>query len=198
MSKTLSDGEAQSEYDRAKIDLNMLRGQIAPRLRHLVLNKIVLYAILSGVICAVLASYLPVGEMTISSVVANGFTFASIAMGSCISAIVLSLGLPGAERLRKWSNMNGPIKGKSVLSDLVFALTWAALAQVALILVCVLATLFGGNLPLAPESMTVTHWLGLAISLIVFLYAVLELVVVVQTLVQIGVMIIVEERTALK
>jgi hypothetical protein len=186
---------AQAEYDRGLIDLKLWRGQIVPRLPALFLDKIVLISVVIGATFATLACYLPVGEMAISAVVANGIMFASIAMGSCISAIVLSLGLPGTERLHRWSNMKGNTADKSALSELIFSLTWAALAQIGLILVCGLATLFGGDLSLAPDPMPLSHWAGLGLGLTVFIYALLELVVVVQTLVQIGVMIIVEERT---
>ena len=160
------------------------------------LSWVPLAALLLGGAVTAVAPGLPVGVMPISTILSNGFTFASIAMGACISAIVLSLGLPGAERLRRWAREPGTLPGKSALSDLVFVIVWAALAQLLLIMVCVAALLFGGDLPLAPSPMIPSHAFGLWVGLAAFFYAVLELFVVVTTLLQMGVMIIAEEQRA--
>ena len=72
----------------------------------------------------------------------------------------------------------------------------AHLAQLLLIMVCVAALLFGGDLPLAPSPMIPSHAFGLWVGLAAFFYAVLELFVVVTTLLQMGVMIIAEEQRA--
>lgn len=84
----------------------------------------------------------------------------------------------------------------NALSDLVFALVWAALAQLMLIVVCVVAMLFGGAGPLAPSGLSWTHWIGLVAGLLVFYYALFELFVVVNTLSQVGAVIAEEERRA--
>jgi hypothetical protein len=62
--------------------------------------------------------------------------------------------------------------------------------------VCVLAELFGANLPVAPPGMIPTHGVGLWLGLSAFFYALFELVVVVTTLIQMGVLIIAEEQKA--
>lgn len=175
-------------------DLRLFHGQVLPRLRELLSHWAIYVAIAAGVLAAIMAPGLPAGALKIADVTTVGFTFASIAMGACVSALVLSLGLPGTERLRRWAKMGGTTPGKSALSDLVFVVVWAALCQLGLILVCVLATLFGGNLPLAPAGLSVTHSVALAAGLTVFFYALLELIVVVSTLSQMGVMIIAEEQ----
>ena len=176
-------------------DLHLFRGQVAPRWREILLSWVTFGAIGAGVASALVAPLLPVADLKISAIVSAGFTFASISMGACISGLVLSLALPGAERLRNWARLKGTTPGKSALSDLIFTLAWAGLAQVALVITCVLATLLGGDLQVSPSNAWLSHRIGLAAGLLVFFYAVFELVVVIQTIMQIGVIVIIEERS---
>jgi hypothetical protein len=180
--------------DSAALDLRLVRGQIFPRRSTLVKAWAFWLAILAGVAFATSADRLPIASIKISEAVTDGFAYASITLGACFSAIVLSLGLPGTERLRRWSVLDGAVKGKSALSDLIFVLVWAALAQILLILTCVFALIFGGDISLAPKGMWPSHRIGLFLGSSFFFYAVFELVTVVQTLSQMGVIIIFEER----
>ncbi|KQR20074.1 hypothetical protein ASF79_10755 [Agreia sp. Leaf335] len=115
-------------------------------------------------------------------------------MGACIAAIVLALGLPGAARIKRWARLPGTTKNKSALSDLIFVLVWATLCQIGLVGTCVIALALGGPIALAPANITWSHSLGLALGFSTFFYAVAELFVVVQTLSQMGVVIIDEEQ----
>lgn len=141
------------------------------------------------------ASVLPSSSMTISSVAAIGFAYASITVAACVSAVVLSLGLPGADRLRKWAR-HGATADKSALSELVFVLVWACIWQLLVIVACVLALLFGGDGPIYPPGASIVHAIGLTFGLWVFFYALFELFVIVETLWQIGAVIIAEERAS--
>lgn len=181
--------------ESASKDLKLLRGQVMPRGRQLIVSWVPLAALLAGAGLAIALPELPSASMQISTVAGYGFTFASIAMGACMSALVLSIGLPGARRLRQWSLLSGATPGKSALSDLIFVLVWAAIAQIGLTLVCVCALAFGADLPVAPKGMLPSHAVSLGIGFAVFFYSVFELVVVIQTLSQIGVLIIFEERS---
>ena len=81
-------------------DLRLFRGQILPRVGELFKHWAPWSALVAAGIVALVAQYLPGGGLRITDVAGVGFTFASIATGACISGIVLSLGLPGASRLR--------------------------------------------------------------------------------------------------
>lgn len=139
------------------------------------------------------APVLPASGLSISSVASTGFAYTSITVAACVSAIVLSLGLPGADRLRKWARQ-GQTADKSALSELVFVLVWACAWQLFVVVVCVLALLFGGDGPLAPPGFSITHRIFLAVGMWVFFYSLLELFVIVQTLWQIGAVVVSEER----
>lgn len=172
------------------------RGQVWPRRREIVREWPPYVAALAfAITSSLLAPVLPAGSLTIVEVATTGLTFASIAVGACATAVVLALGLPGGDRLRRWAKHDTKAD-MNALSDLVFALVWAALAQLMLIVVCVVAMLFGGEGPLAPSGLSWTHWIGLAVGLLVFYYALFELFVVVNTLSQVGAVIAEEERRA--
>ena len=183
-----------SDLRSSERDLFLVRGQVLPRLRRLVLDWVPALALGVSVGLALLLPRLPGAVLPIREAAGVGVTFASIAMGACIAATVLAVGLPSPERLRRWANLRGSTPGKSALSDLVFVLVWASLAQTALIATSVLAMAFGNDLPLAPTGMSIFHAFGLWLGLFVFFYALFELVVVVQTLSQMAVMVIAEEQ----
>lgn len=175
-------------------DLHFLQGQVWPRRRELLRSKSFWLALVIAPIATMLVFQSPGGSIPISEAASAGLTFSSISFGACFSATLLAIGLPGAQRIKNWSTASGSVDGKSVLSDLIFVLVWAALSQVALVITCSLALIMGGNIPTAPLSPLLTHTLLLSISLFVFIYAILELLIVVQTISQIGVVIIAEEN----
>lgn len=177
-----------------KIDLTLGR-QIWIRRRRLLLTWQPYVAAAIAVASALGAPALPSASLPISTVASIGFAYASITVAASVSAIVLSLGLPGAGRLRKWAR-HGHSANRSALSELIFVLVWSGIWQLSVIVACALALLFGGDGPLAPPAMTVPHRIGLICGLWVFYYALLELFVVVETLWQIGAVIVDEERRA--
>ncbi|WP_189349621.1 hypothetical protein [Zhihengliuella salsuginis] len=176
------------------LDLRLFRGQIWPRRRQLVSSWAPYISMMLAILVSLALPFLPAASTKISDAASHGLTFSSISVGACFTSLVLSLGLPGARRLRDWSRRRGALEGKSVLSDLVFVLVWAGLSQLSLIFVCVFAMLFGGDLEMAPVGMYLSHFVTLIAGMFAFFYAVFELVIVIQTLSQIGVIIIAEEQ----
>lgn len=177
-----------------ELDLRLVRGQILPRWRQVVRTWETLIAAVPAILLASFSQFLPSAELPIDSIAYLGFTFAAISTGAGFSAIILSLCLPGADRLHRWSNQPGTLENKSALSDLVFVLVWSTLIQVSLVACCALATAFGGDLSFAPPGMSNVHRISIGAGMFVFFYAIVELVIVVQTLCQVGVVIIAEER----
>lgn len=187
---------ADAEVEAARADLRFLRGQVLPRRRQLLRSWAPYAALVSALGITFALPVLPAATMRIMDAAGYGLTFASISMGACFSAIVLSIGLPGTSRLRLWSLRNGVTPGKSALSELIFVLVWAALWQVLLIVTCVVSVAFGGGYPLGAPAAAYSHVFGLVVGFFVFFYCVFELLIVIQTLTQVGVMIIAEERIA--
>ncbi|WP_147793968.1 hypothetical protein [Cellulomonas sp. Y8] len=178
----------------AERDLRFVRGQVWPRRREIIAHPAFGLAGASAVVVALAVDHLPVGGMRINELADIGFTFAAIAFGACVSATVLSIGLPGARRARLWSRAAGSVPGKSALSDLIFVLAWASVCQFVLIVTCSLAVAFGGDIDVAPAGMLTSHRVALALGLFSAFYAFAELLIVILTLSQIAVVIIAEEQ----
>lgn len=183
------------ERERALHDLRIVRHQLLPRWKQVVLSWSTAFAVILSIATTVAAAMLPVRGMPIASVAGIGLTYASISMAGCVSGLVLALALPGSSRLRKWARMAGTTPNKSMLSDLIFSFFWAACCQLSVLFVSLLATAIGGPLLVgAPSPLPILHVVALIASLFVFYYALAQLYVVLQTLVQVGVLVILEER----
>lgn len=137
---------------------------------------------------------LPVGRALINDIAGDLINVAAISIGACFTSIVLVIALPGEARIRRWATYRGTRQDRSTLSDLVFAIFWASLSQLVLILTCVVATIAGSGLSLAPTELQFSHLLGLIGGSFAFYYALAQLYVVLQTLVQLSVVIIREEQ----
>lgn len=159
-------------------------------------SKVLWMALGLGVIVTVLIAWLPVAKAPINDVAGIGLTYASISAGVCITALTFALALPGEERMTRWAKAEGAeAEGASALGDLVFSLFWAALSQIGLVLYSVGAILAGYSFALWPGDGSWIHIAGLYFGLATFFYAVLELTVVLQTLVQIAVIFVFEEKS---
>lgn len=169
--------------------------QIAPRLSSIVLSGSSLFALIAAILATGGIVLLPVRSTPIADIAGVGLTYASVSLAACLSGLVLSLALPGEQRLRRWARMKSERSGKSLLSDLVFTFFWASCCQLGVLLVCFTAIVFGGPLLVGePQPLPVSHVTGLFIGLFVGFYSVAQLYVVLQTLVQVGVLVILEEQ----
>lgn len=115
-----------------------------------------------------------------------GLSYASIALGACITAAVLVLSIPSAERVERWVQTSSPGSEFSHFSDLVFVFTWSAVAQLLVIGVSLGAYLFGGDVLMAPAHPRWTHIVALAVTLTITLYAFWQLMTVIATLSQVA------------
>ena len=169
--------------------------QIAPRLSSIVVSGSSLFALMASILATGGIVLLPVRSTPIADIAGVGLTYASVSLAACLSGLVLSLALPGEQRLRRWARMKSARSGKSLLSDLVFTFFWASCCQLGVLLVCFAAILFGGPLLVGePQPLPVSHVTGLFTGLFVGFYSVAQLYVVLQTLVQVGVLVTLEEQ----
>lgn len=190
-----ADDEVAARRGNALRDLDVFRSQVVPRARQILMNWTVLVAVLGAVLITWGIAVLPARYTRIADFAGMGLTYASISLAACVSGLVLSLALPGENRLRKWSHMAGVVDGKSLLSDLLFTFFWAACAQLAVLLVSFGSVIFGGTLLIGePGPLPVPHVASLIFSFAIVMYSVAQLFVVLQTLVQVGVLVIFEEQ----
>ncbi len=185
---------SDSPVSGAARDLSAIN-QIAPRLSSIVLSGSTLFALIAAILATVGIMLLPVRNTPIADIAGVGLTYASVALAACLSGLVLSLALPGEQRLRRWARMDSARSGKSLLSDLVFTFFWASCCQLGVLLVCFAAIVFGGPLLVGePQPLPASHIAGLLLGFLVGFYSVAQLFVVLQTLVQVGVLVILEEQ----
>jgi hypothetical protein len=161
------------------------RGQVLPRLDTMGKSPVLWLPVLSGLIVPWIVSCWVSIDTPISDVAGTGMNYAAIGFGACITGAVLGISLPGPGRVNLWAKIE-TTKGFSGYSDLVFALTWAALAQLGVVVVCILVIIVGGDEHLLPLDPKEEHLVLLGISLAIFLYAVVQLLVLVQTISQLG------------
>lgn len=181
----------QNEHLRA---LLLGRGQILPRLKYILKHPAFIVSVVSAGAIAIFVDKLPLAGIKIYNLAETGLTFSSISLGVCFTTAALTLGLPGHQRLSRWSNTDGELPDSSVFTDLLFVVVWSALCQLALILTCTLAIIFGGELHVFPASSGRLQRVMIFSSSLVFFYSLAELFLVLLTFSQLGNIIAIEER----
>lgn len=167
------------------------RGQVLPRSRQVFWNKRVAMSLTAAAIAPIVAGVAPVKDLGIQVLATAWLTYAALAFGACVTGAVLVLTLPSKEQTRIWATTARSDKAThSNLSDLLFVFTLSALLQLAVAATCGLAFVLGGDLPVWPDNVYVTHALLLSMSILLVAYALLQLIVVVRTISQIGVVLI--------
>jgi hypothetical protein len=169
------------------------KNQVWKRRKSLLRDRAPWIALALALVLTSLSGWLPFGEVPIPELAGAGLSYAALSLGACVAGCTLALGIPGEKRLERWSKIKGEGKPFSSLSDLVFVFAWAAMAQVAVILVAFLAFVFGYRSTIHPAGAEFSHVTALFVALAVCFYALLELTAVIRTLVQVAGAIIREE-----
>lgn len=165
------------------------RGQVWPRRARLFAHRRVALALLAAVATAALAPMLPLRHVTVTDLATAGLGFAALAFGAAVSGSVLVLTAPAPE-LKDWAKTGSPGSDHSDYSDLIFAFTWSAMAQIGVVIVCVLGLVFGGGRQVASAGAWPVDYVWLGLAATVFYYAVAQLIVVVETISQIAFVLI--------
>ncbi len=168
------------------------RGQVAGRIGRLVRDRVLLLSVLLAAATTAAVRWLPLRELKISEVAAAGLSFGSLAFGACVTGAVLSISLAPAERVVAIATRGLPGQPFSHYSDLIFVFTWSAMAQLGVVMASLIALAIGGGGLVGPAQPYVTHTLLVFLALSVTIYAVAQLFTVVNTISQLGVVIIAE------
>lgn len=183
--KPLTDAQKRNRY---------VRGQVLPRSGGVFLSwRFAVPGLLGFALAFVLPRVCSI-DAQIGGIASAGLNYSAISFGACITGAVLAIGLPSEERVSRWASAVPKGKDFSVYSDLVFALTWAAYSQLAVLVVSIAASVVGDDETILPDNPYPSHLLLLALSLWVFLYGVLQLLVLVSTISQLGNVIDSEQR----
>jgi hypothetical protein len=170
-----------------RADNKLLRGQVLPRARELLLDKQWFGVIPVAIaFCAAFSSSLA-KDLVINDVALAQVSVASLSFGACVTGTVLSLTL-SAERARAWATTRrNPTARFSNLSDLVFVFIWSAFCQLAVVFAAFAAIAVGGHRLIYVPNPGLGERVLLFADVLVTTYAFFQLVSVLRTLLQIGV-----------
>ncbi len=178
--------------------VHLVRGQIAPRLRGVLLQLRVLIASVLGLLLAVAAPRLPLKDVAVSELAGAGLAYAGLSVSACLTGAVLAISLP-SQQARTWAVTPTQPGGRfSHYSELIFNFVWSGLLQLAVAAMAVAGYVFGGNQNvLPPDPWPINYlWIGLAFSL--FVYALTQLLTIFATVAQVGHVLIVQYNADLR
>lgn len=130
-------------------------------------------------------SLFPISQARCDELAQATLAYAAISFGAAITGMGFTLALPGEDRIRRWSK----VQGHNDFQELVFVFTWSAVSQLAVIVVCLLAMVFGYKVPAGSNPLL------LACALSVVCYSIFELYSVVKSVTQLTRAISAEERS---
>lgn len=188
--------------DKKPVDLHnyqrmnrLWRGQVLPRLWDKCFPaKVIIPCAVIGTGLGFLLGVLPGGSISIFTLASHGTTYATASLALCLTVLVLIIGLPGQNRVREWARRNRRDGESNSYTELVFSVLWAALAQMGFLIACWLNILFGGELPVVPDGIWISHRIALSASLTFAAYAIAELHSVLATVSQLAVVMVREAR----
>lgn len=183
--------------EEAAIRRNLyFRGQVLPRAKTLLWSRPPAVTVLMGLAAGLVLPSTVTIPTKISDLATVGINYAALSFGASVTGAVLAISLPSEDRVRRWASNRYDDDNLSSYSDLVFALTWAALAQLAVLAVSITAIVIGGDEPLIPANAYLTHKIALGLALAIFAYGVLQLLTLISTISQLGNLIDFEEWQA--
>ena len=162
------------------------RGQVWPRRGEYFTRWRLGLPLVVGLGFSFLIPLVGVVDVPIKDLAGVGINYAALSFGACITGAVLAIGLPSESRVRRWASRRDPVTDLSSYSDLVFALTWSAMAQLQLLAVSILSVVVGQDVDVVPPSPWITHRVLLGVAVFSFLYAVVQLLTLVSTISQLG------------
>ncbi len=175
--------------------LRFFRGQVAPRLLNDCFHWKSLLASIAIALPLLLAiGFSPADSMPVQDAASLGMSFGAVSFGACLTVAILTIGLPGAERARRWANKDRKLGSSNAYTELLFNITWSALVQLGLIFLAVASAAIGGAAGLAPAELLSWHSAILLVCTFWFGYSLVELLHVLLALSQMGVVIVSEER----
>lgn len=121
-------------------------------------------------------------------------SYSSISFSACLTALVLSLTIPGNDRIGRWaSHENDKIESNAYL-DLVIGIAFSALAQIILLGHTLLFSIIQGPQPLSETPKAPNDYIFiLSLSFLVF-YSFTRIYVVLETVWQVAQLISEEEK----
>lgn len=174
---------------------HLWRGQVRPRIPTVFRLKIVTICVLMGLGATFIVFFVPRGSVSVQGLSEAGMSIGAVTFSGCLTVLVLTVGLPSEERIKRWARSDVRNGESNHFSELVFSVAWACLTQIILILVCLFSLVVGGDNDIAPHDPRITHIVILCLSCSWFFYSVWELITVLTTVIQVANVMAAEARS---
>lgn len=162
--------------------------EVCPRLPKLLKDPTFIISIVLGLIFYVTIKikpdFFPISQAYCDQLAQAALAYAAISFGAAIAGMGFTLALPGEDRIRRWSKDSE----HNDFVELVFVFTWSAVSQLLVIVICLLAMVFGYKVVAGSNPVL------LAASLSAVCYSIFELYSVVKSVMQLARAISVEEK----
>lgn len=173
------------------------RSHVWLRRRALIRDRAPWASLLLALVFTAVAPVLPLGAMPVESLADMGLLYAALSFAAAIAGVGIAFGVPGSDRIHRWSQLSAPDSPFPAFSNLAFVFTWAAMVQVGVVVVAFLAIAFGRGYTVAPVGLNPfeapLHYSALLVALWLWWYALFELTAVIRTVMQVTNAIVIEE-----
>ncbi len=170
--------------------LRFWRGMIFPNWRQVFLSSLNGSALIVAGLLLLMVRLGGGSGLTISSVAGVALGFAGVGAAASVAALTLTLGFAQGMPSESWVFRDVLPRGGTPLESLARVFAWAGTVQLALVGVAALALALGGDRLLLPKAASWLHVAGLYGGLVVFVLALLQVFVVLQTLAQLSILLV--------
>ncbi len=164
-----------------------LRDEARPRLASILSGSELWLAVGVGIVVGFFSNGVISGVKPIEPIANALLTYAAIAFGFCLAGLTLALTLPDASFAKKLACSKSRSRKTDAYSDLLFVFSWTAICHWLLILSLLLVSaLSGPNEMLIPPDAGRAHRVYVALIAAVSMYGVLQFLITLITLSQVG------------
>lgn len=125
-------------------------------------------------------------------------SYSSISFSACLTALVLSLTIPGNDRIGRWASYENDNVGSNAYLDLVIVLAFSALTQVMLLGYTMIFSILQGPDTLTSNPGGLTNYLYILSLSFLVSYSFIRIYVILETVWQVAQLISAEEQIFLK
>jgi len=170
-----------------RVSWKYFSSEVFPRSREILLCSEFVVSVLVGSLIAVYGSAVLAATMTAASALSSLLTYASIAFGFSLAGLTIALTLPDQDFARQLSRSIPTGKRFDAYSDLLFVFSWTAITHwVLLVVVLGLSAVVGPEEIALPTCSSGVRRILAGAAAALTCYGVLQFLVVVITLSQVG------------
>jgi hypothetical protein len=180
-----------------KASRQYLKDECAPRWKEILKGEELWISFFIGVCCFLWGQSLPISHAKGSDFITLILAYAAIVLGFCLAGMTLALTLPSQEFAKYLAKKaTGP---KNTYSDLLFVFSWTAVSHWMVIVIATTFVFFKGlAFELLPTGASFYHRFSISVMTVMIIYGLLQFLICVISLSQVGNIYINQTRSAQK